>query len=213
VALLTVAGGAVLERYLLPAMPILYAAMAAAFSLYSQRAKIVSAAALVCGLGASNFINPPYPFPYENNLAFADFLKVQAEAADYLQHQHPSANVHTAWPLTAELSNPQLGFVSRGLGVRNLPNLSTQTLDSIDWSEVQVLVAFSRTWNPRISAMHFGPLAKLWRDCYGYVANATRKEARAHVPLPLEAHFERRGQWVDVYVNLQKAPSLAHAIR
>src|SRR5256885_16127577 len=70
VAMYTLLGGAVLERYLLPVLPILYAAIAAALTVYSRWARVASAAALFAGLAAGNFINPPYPFPYENNLAF-----------------------------------------------------------------------------------------------------------------------------------------------
>ncbi|MBZ5619917.1 MAG: hypothetical protein LAQ69_14530 [Acidobacteriia bacterium] len=201
IVMLTVLGGAALERYLLPVIPILYSAMAAGLSLYRPAPRMVCSLVLLAGLAACNFLNPPYPFPYEDNLAFADFLRLHSETADYLARWHPSASVHTVWPLTAELSRPELGFVSRGMGVRTLPDFAPETLGAIDWSKVQVLVAFSRSWDPRFSLMHFQPLARFWRRFFADTPSPTRAEFRQRIPLPLKAHFERRGQWVDVFVN------------
>lgn len=201
VAMLTLLGGAVLERYLLPVIPILYSAMAAGLSLYRPIPRMVCSLVLLVGLAACNFLNPPYPFPYEDNLAFTDFLKLQSEAADYLAAWYPDAGVDTVWPLTAELSRPELGFVRRGMGVRTLPNLAPKTLESMDWSKVQVLVAFSRSWDPRFSLMRLAPVVRFWRRFFDYVPNATREESRERVPFPVAAHFERHGQWVDVFVN------------
>jgi 4-amino-4-deoxy-L-arabinose transferase-like glycosyltransferase len=201
VAMLTLLGGAVLERYLLPVVPILYSAMAAGLSLYRPAPQMICSLALVAGLAACNFLNPPYPFPYENNLAFTDFLKLQSEAADYLAGWYPDTGVDTVWPLTAELSHPELGFVDRGRGVRTLPDLAPKTLESIDWSKVRVLVAFSQRWDPRFSLLRLAPVVRFWRRFFGYAPNATSEEARMRVPFPLVAHFERHGQWVDIFVN------------
>ncbi len=201
VVMLTVLGGAVLDRYLLPVVPILYAAMAAALSFLSRATRVICSLALVCGLVAANFINPFYPFPYENNLSFSDFVKLQQDAADYLENWYPRATVHTVWPMTAELSNPALGYVRHEIAVRALPDFSSGTLRALDWSNVQVLVAYSHTWEPGFSTMRFAPVAKFWRRYYGYVRNVSQEESRSLVPMPIEAHFERRGQWVDIYVN------------
>jgi len=207
VAMFTLLGGAALERYLLPILPILYAGMAAGLSFYSKRALLISAVALLAGLAAGNFINPPYPFPYENNLAFVDFVVLHRNAGDYLQRRHPSASVHTMWPMTAELSNPDLGFVRRSLTLHTVTDLTAADLGLMDWSQVQVLVVFSRTWNARYSLLRYKPLIELWERIYGAAPNLTREEARARIPLFREAQFERRGQWVDVYVNPDSRPS------
>jgi hypothetical protein len=191
VAVFTLAGGAALERYLLPAMPIVYAAMAAGLAFLGRIPRWAGTVALAAGLAAGNFVNPPYPFPLEDNLAFTDFLRLHAAAAGYLETRHPTAGVHTIWPLTAELTHPEFGFVKRRMEVRLLPDLSARTLETVDWREVQVLVAFSRDV----------PLAGLWRRLFGYIPAPTREDLRARVPFPAAAHFERHGQWVEVYVN------------
>ena len=108
-------------------------------------------------MAASNFINPPYPFPYEENLAFTDFVRLHADAADYLVHWYADPVVHTAWPMSGELSRPDLGYVPRPIRVQTLPNMSTDTLASLDWSKVQILVVFSRNWDPEINLMRLNP--------------------------------------------------------
>jgi hypothetical protein len=161
VILFTMLGGAVLDRYLLPAMPVVYAAMAAAFRALPPRPRVFAPAVLLLGMAAGNFVNPLYRFPLEENLAFTDFVKVHAEAAAWLESRYPGTKIATAWPLTAELSHPEFGFVHRPLSVAMAP------------AAAPVLVAF-------------GP---------------GRPPVPPSAPFSLAAHFERHGQWVDVYVE------------
>jgi 4-amino-4-deoxy-L-arabinose transferase-like glycosyltransferase len=199
--MLTGLGGAVLNRYMLPVLPVLFAAMAAALSFLRRVPRLTLSCLLLGGMAVSNWINPPYPFPFEENLAFADFLRLQSDAADYIAHWYPNAVVTSAWPMTAAVSQPELGFVGRKVAVRTLPNLAAGTLRALDWNGVQVLVAFSRTWDPRFNLLHLGPVRAFWTRFYGYAPDADARETRSLVPLPVAAHFERGGQWVDVYAG------------
>ncbi|HWC98240.1 MAG TPA: hypothetical protein VG456_15885 [Candidatus Sulfopaludibacter sp.] len=201
VMLVTLLGGAVLTRYLLPIMPVIFAAMALGLSQFPQRPQRICGAALLVGLAVSNFINPPYPFPYEDNLAFTDFVKLQTSATEFLDQRFPGARVTTVWPLNRELTRPQLGFVSREFEVETLRNLTPKTLAPVDWHKVQVFVAFSRTWDPSFSFTHFAAVRGFWQRFYGFSPNYTEADLQKSVPLPLAAHYERRGQWVDVFVN------------
>lgn len=191
VAAFTLLGGAVLERYLLPAMPILYAGMAAGLGQLDRIPRLAGTALLLGGLAAGNLINPPYPFPLEDNLAFTDFVRLHASAAEYLEELYPGSRVDTIWPLTVELSQPGFGFVKSARAVRVLPDLTPATLDTIDWKWVEVLVAYSREV----------PFQRLWKRISSQVPPATREELRARTPFPPVARFERHGQWVEVYVN------------
>lgn len=209
VLMFTVLGGAVLNRYLLPVLPILFAAIAAAFSVLPRIERRVAVVVLLGGLGASNFINPPYPFPFEENLAFTDFLRLHRDAADYIAHWYEDPLVQTAWPMSAELSQPDLGFSPRKIRVQTLPDMTPETIAGIDWSRAQIVVVFSRNWDPRRSGMRLAGLAGVWEKLYDFIPNATAEEARARVPFPAEASFNRRGQWVDVYVN-PELPRIPH---
>jgi hypothetical protein len=193
-------GGATLERYLLPVMPVVYAAMAAAIMFLPNVVRTMAALAMVAGLAAGNWINPPYPFPYEDNLALVDFVKLQQQAASYLAQFYPHSEVATVWPLTSELSDPRLGFVSRPLAVESLSDFTSESLTAGKRRGTTVLVSFSKTWDPPLSLMHLGPLRAVWQRHYGTI-QLSRGRIAAEVTWQRVARFERRGQWVDVFVN------------
>jgi len=146
-------------------------------------------------------INPPYPFPYEDNLAFTDFVHLHAEAADYINHWYPNAHVTTLWPLTQELSRPELGYIDRQMQVTPLADLSEPTLAAVDWRKVQVLVTFSQTWDPPLSPLRLPPIRRFWVRFFHYVPGDSQAEARRRIRLPLDNSFTHRGQWLDIFVN------------
>lgn len=203
--MLVLVGGAGLERYLLPIMPVVYSAMAAGIRLLPAPARAFSATFLVAGLAAGNWFNPPHPFPYEDNLAFVDFINLQEQVAHYLSRYYPNERIHTAWPLTSELSRPELSFVSRAFPVAAIPDFSPPLLRTLDWRQVQVLVTFSSAWDPSVNLMHFGPLRAIWERYCGALP-ATRQEVSRMVPFARVAHFERSGQWLDIFVNSLPIP-------
>ncbi|HTX39724.1 MAG TPA: hypothetical protein VME43_32125 [Bryobacteraceae bacterium] len=197
----TLLGGAVLERYLLPAMPILYTAMAAGLMLLRPVPRWVCSAILLVGVAAGNLINPPYPFPYEDNVAFSDFIRLHQQAADFLAQRFPQARIASVWPLTAELHRPELGYVNHPLRIVRLPDFSAATIQSLDWKRLDVLVIYSRRWDPGLNMMHWDLLARFWRHFSGNIPDVGSTEAWTLLPGLNRAHFERRGQWLDVYVN------------
>jgi Dolichyl-phosphate-mannose-protein mannosyltransferase len=201
VALVTVLGGAVLERYLLPVMPVVYAAIATALEALPRKAEIAAAAALFTGLFINNLVNPPYPFPYENNLAFVDFLRLQSAAAGYLESRDLRAGIYTVWPLSAELARPSLGFVARPMQVRTLAGFSSPELRRLPWRKVRVLVGYSRDWRPTPNLIEWRILRTLYQRCCGYTTPPDPRELRAAVPFPPCKRFTLGGQWVEIYVN------------
>ena len=105
----TVLGGAVLERYLLPVLPILYAAFAVSSRALPESSRRVVMGALAVCLVAANFINPPYPFPFENNLMFVSFVDIEREAA--FAADTYSAPVTTTFPMSTALARPANGYL------------------------------------------------------------------------------------------------------
>ena len=200
-ATVTLLGGATLERYLLPALPILYSAMTAGLSLFPRRPRLICSAALLAGLTAGIFVNPPYPLPYEDNLAFADFVRLQSEAADYLSHWYSGAQVATVWPLTVELARPELGYVDRRVAVDPLPDPTAEALRRLDWRKVQALAVFSRNSDSQFSPLRIEPVRRLWQALFGYVPPATEQETRRIVPYPVTASWRKNGQWMDIFLN------------
>ena len=115
ILVLTIFGGAVLDRYLLPVLPILYAAMAVAASAFTRNIRRISQLAMLALLVVGWFWNPPYPFPYENNLAMMDFVHLQQEAAHYLDDHAANQRIASVWPFTDAILKPALGYVQRPL--------------------------------------------------------------------------------------------------
>jgi 4-amino-4-deoxy-L-arabinose transferase-like glycosyltransferase len=198
VLFLSAIGGAMLERYLLPVLPIVYAAMVAAMSIYRPPLKIASQLALLAGLIAGNFWNPPYPFPFENNLAFTDFVRLQQDAAEFVEQHYVGQPVATVWPLTSALSRPELGYVTHPVTVRSLPDFTAATVNRLDWRTVRAVVLFSRTWEPEWSWTNIELVRKVWHRFYGYEPDVSVVQMGQR-PVEPVARWVRHGQAVELY--------------
>jgi 4-amino-4-deoxy-L-arabinose transferase-like glycosyltransferase len=197
-AAFTVAGGAALERYLLPVLPILYAGMAAATETLARLPRRVIRLALAAGLLAGIFWNPPYPFPLENNLAFTDYVKLHQSAADFVQQRYPGGvRILTAWPLSQALARPELGYVARGFKVRELRDFRPSSITAADWSAAELFILYSTTWNPRWSWLRVPIVRRVWELYYGYEPDLSRPPP----PWRLTARWSRRGQWIELHVK------------
>ncbi len=192
-------GWATLERYLLPVLPILYSAMLAGFSTLPRRWTLVAECALAIGLVASNFWNPPYPFPLENNLAFIDFVDLQKEAAQFIQYRYPHRRVLSAWPFGSAVARPDFGYVERGFVCAQIPDFRAATLAMVNWSNVEVFVLYSRNWDPDRNLLRIPIVRELWARYYGYQPDLVAPEIETGLKLEQVGHWERRGQWIDVY--------------
>lgn len=146
--LVSVLGGAELERYLLPVLPIFYIAVAVSFTFFRRWLTVSATAALAAGLVVSLFWNPPYPFPYENNLAMVDFVRLEQTAADFAQQHLQKHIIATAWPLSGALGDPDYGYVQQGLKVIEVPNFHAASIRALPRDRYDALITYTRTWAP-----------------------------------------------------------------
>lgn len=142
-------GGAVLERYLLPALPLIYIAFAVSLGALLPRARRLTFGALVVCLIAANFVNPLYPFPFENNLAFVSFVELQKTAAASVAVR--DGTVATAFPMAEALRNPDLGFVDTPRKVTAIADFTAPEIEKLKLHAPDMVVVFTRTWDP----LHF----------------------------------------------------------
>ncbi len=198
VLLVSVLGGAVLERYLVPVLPILYIAFAAALWQFAARWRLIAATALAAALIAANFVNPLYPFPLENNLAFTSFVALQAEAAEYLENHVSDAPIATMFPLSNALRRPEFGYVRRPLRVREIYDFSAANVAPLAREDVAVLVLYSVAWDP-LNLMQNPRWTAFLRRYYGYSPPVGADEVRVLMDAHLVARWTRRGQWIEVY--------------
>ena len=175
VVALSVVGGAVLARYMLPVLPLV--ALVWVSTLWRRVPLYALAVALVCGAFAyRSMVNPPREFPWEENLAYRDFVLLHRDAARFLAAEHPDARVLTAWPATDELRNPYYGYTPRPLAVVPVENFRREHLEPAARRAGDYDVALVYT-------THGGP---------------GLEEAAALIGGPVLFRAERNGQWVVV---------------
>lgn len=127
-AALSFVGGAVLARYMLPVVPLVVLIWVS--TLWRRMPLWPLAVALVCAAFVYRAeVNPPYSFPWEDNLAYRDFVLLHRDAARFLAAHSPDARVLTAWPATDELKNPYYGYLDRPLKVFPVEDFKRETLE------------------------------------------------------------------------------------
>ncbi|MGC9159428.1 MAG: glycosyltransferase, partial [Terracidiphilus sp.] len=123
----SVLGGALLTRYLLPMYPLVL--LLAVTNLHRrvrawQALTLLSAAAFVTAL----FVNPPYRFAPEDNLAYARLIRLDQAGIRQLERRYPGATVLSAWPVTDELTRPELGYVRQPFSVCRIEDFTPEQI-------------------------------------------------------------------------------------
>lgn len=145
----SVVGGALLARYMIPAIPPVVLLSVDVLQRYAPQWKwwiAGCAAAFVAAL----FLNPPWFISPEDNLTWVSFVQMHQEAAHYVEQHYAEDRILTAWPASDELNRPFLGYVTQPLSVVRLENFSAEEIlraqqqpESFD-----EVVAFSTKYEP-----------------------------------------------------------------
>ncbi len=198
--MLSVVGGAILPRYLLPIFPTFFLVLVVfVWRLPKALARGLCGGALVCFLGAW-FLNPPYPFPYEDNLSYADFIRLHQQAAQFLESRPAGERILTAWPASDELARPFLGYVRAPRHVVPLEGFTARDFDRVAADSFDVLSLYSHKWEPPDNwLVRFSYLQKVQQRHFDYAPQIAEETLVARYRLRLVARFERRGQWVRIY--------------
>ena len=204
VLLVSVLGGATLERYLLPVLGIFYVAVAVAWrEIAARRTRLVLQIPMLAGMMASYVFNPPYPFPFENNLAWTDFVLLHARAADYLEKNFPQSRIASAWPFTDGLRRPEFGYVSRPLRRVPLPDFTRESFGALKQDPPDIFVLYLRTWDPPWGALSL-PAVRAWlARWYGWRPEITGAEIQRELGLQRLQRWDSRGQWIEIYARPQ----------
>src|SRR5439155_15944456 len=146
------------------------------------------------------FINPPYGFSPEDNLAYRDYIHLHQQAETLLQTRYPNARVLTAWPASDEISRPDLGYVQRPMQVVRIEDFTAeQLLSAADArSRFDVALVFSTKYQPH-SAFDRWQLWQRWKSRYfGYHRDLTPEAAASVLGGNLVYVNYKRGQWVGI---------------
>ncbi|HEX4031960.1 MAG TPA: glycosyltransferase [Terracidiphilus sp.] len=147
--LFSVLGGALLTRYLLPMYPLVL--LLAVHTLY-RRVPLWQGLAAVCGAAfiAGLFVNPPYGFAPEDNLQYARVVRLNESGIAELAHRYPGAIVLTAWPVSDELTRPELGYVKQPWDVCRIEDFTAAQIAvaAQEPGKYSAALVFSTKYNP-----------------------------------------------------------------
>jgi hypothetical protein len=145
----SVVGGALLARYMIPAIPMVVLLAVNVLRRFAPRWQwwvAGCAAAFVVAL----FFNPPWFISPEDNLTWASYVRMHQRAARYVERHYAQDRILTAWSASDELNRPFLGYVAEPLTVVHLENFTAEEIlraqqqpESFD-----VVVAFSTKYQP-----------------------------------------------------------------
>ena len=199
-------GGAVLARYMLPAVPLV---IILSVSTLWRRIRFWRSAVACVGLAfvAAWFWNPPYGFSPEDNLAYRDYLVMHEDGERFLEARYPMARVLTAWPASDEVTRPWLGYITRPMRVVRIENFSLdEVLSAAEFrSNYEVALIFSTKYEP-------GPAPwnrwRTWTELKTRFFGFHRDLPPAAVAQILGGRIvfseQRRGQWIAV-IEMERA--------
>jgi hypothetical protein len=200
VTALAVLGGAVLARYMLTVAPLVIIVTVSTLwrRIRAWRWLIaVVCAAFVAGL----FLNPPYGFSPEDNLAYSDFVRMHVDAELFLAQRYPSARVLTAWPASDEITQPYLGYIAHPMRVVRIEDFTVEEVMSAAEvrSQFDVALVFSTKYEPP------HPLLERWQAweriktrLFGYHRDLPPAAAAQLLDGRVVFSEARRGLWIAV---------------
>jgi 4-amino-4-deoxy-L-arabinose transferase-like glycosyltransferase len=155
--LFSVLGGALLTRYLLPMYPLV---LLVAVTTFYRRVPYWQGLALFCAaaFGLGLFVNPPYGFAPEDNLTYAHVIRLHEAGIAQLNQRYPGATVLSAWPMTDELTRPELGYLKQPYDVYRLEDFSAVQIAraAAEPEKYTAALIFSTKYDPPPLLSHFG---------------------------------------------------------
>jgi 4-amino-4-deoxy-L-arabinose transferase-like glycosyltransferase len=197
---LSIVGGAVLARYLLPVYPLVIIVFVS--TLWRRLPAWQWFFGVVClGFVLALVVNPPYHFSPEDNLAYADFVRLHQDAAKYLDRHPPAVRILTAWPGSDELSKPYLGYVTKPLPIVTIENFSAQQImtarDAANTYDAAFL--FNTKYEPSSGFLIRFPFwEKLQRRYFDYHSDVPPTFAAEMLQGRIVWQEKRGGQWAAV---------------
>lgn len=195
----SVTGGALLDRYLLPVLPVLAAAFAGALSTIPAGLRYGAAGLTCAGMVVCLFVNMPWPYAIENNLAMVDLVEVQRSAAGLVEAKFHSRRVTTTWPMSDALEKPYLGYkLKQHPRTREIHQTSIEALRTVEWEPGEILILYSRSWQPSVSVAQWAPARWMLERFFEMPQDLRRGQVDLLRGFRRLAGYEQRGFWVEI---------------
>jgi Dolichyl-phosphate-mannose-protein mannosyltransferase len=197
---MSLVGGALLARYLLPVVPLV---IVISVSTLWRRVRLWRAVITIVAVAfvAGWFINPPYGFSPEDNLAYRDYIRLHQHAETLLEARYPMARVLTAWPGSEELAHPYLGYVTRPMRVLRIEDFTAEQLLSAAelHHNFDIALVFSTKYEPPHPILeHWRPWQRWKQEFFGYHRDVPPAAAAPILGGQIIYEETRKGQWVAV---------------
>jgi hypothetical protein len=198
-------GGAELARYMLPVVPLVILVWVS--TLWRRVRLWRGVAAIIALLFVSGwFINPPYGFAPEDNLAYRDYIRLHQRAEEFLEARFPMARVLTAWPASTELTRPYLGYVTRPMQVVRIEHFAAEQLMSAaelhasgSDPDFEVALVFSTKYEPAHPLLEHWYLWQEWKERFFDYHRDVPPAAAAQILGGSVVYGETlHGQWISV---------------
>jgi hypothetical protein len=159
---------------------------------------MVALAAFAFCLGL--FINPPYRFAPEDNLSYADAIRLQQQAIHQALYHYPNETILTSWPVSDELTKPELGYMRRSASVIAIDNFSLpQVQRAAALPGYTVGLIFSTKYDPPRLPFSLGERnERLDRRYFDFHHDLPPEAIASMLGGKVVWHAERKGQWAAV---------------
>lgn len=193
----SILGGALLTRYLLPMYPIVILSCVA---LWQRHMKQWGWLAAFCGVAfaAGIWVNPLYAFAPEDNLTYRDMIVLHQRAIAILEEKYPEATVLTAWPASAELEHPELGYTAKPFRTDRLENFSYAEMQRAadDPGGYDTALLFATKWAPPENSLNLSRRNETMQSKYfDFHLDMRAKQAAEFLHGEVVWQASRGGEW------------------
>jgi hypothetical protein len=146
------------------------------------------------------FVNPPYGFAMEDNLAYRDYIELHQRAERFIEQRYRGP-VLTAWPASDELTRPYLGYVARPFSVVRIEDFTAEQVMAAveERHRFNVALVFSTKYEPRQSWFSGWRKWQQWKtEFFGFHIDVPPAVAAQVLGGQLVYSDYRAGQWVGV---------------
>jgi Dolichyl-phosphate-mannose-protein mannosyltransferase len=197
---LSVLGGAVLARYMLPVLPLL---ILLCVSTLRRRLRYWAwCVAAVCAAFVFALLAvPPYRIAPEDTLLYSDYVVLHKQAEMDIARRYPHARILTAWPASDEMTRPFLGYITQPLNVVRMENFSESEMERAAKAtgDYDVAFLFTTKWQPPRPLWKSLPFGEaLQRRFFDYHEDVSPERTAAMLGGRIVSYQNRNNEWVAI---------------
>ncbi len=200
VVALSILGGAVLARYMLPVLPLVI--LVCVSTLRRRLRYWVWCVVAVCAAFVFALLTPPpYRIAPEDTLLYRDYVALHKQAENEIARRYPKARVLTAWPASDEMTRPYLGYIKQPMDVTRVENFSETEMERAAQAtgEFDVVLMFTTKWQPPHPLWQTLPFGEAIQErFFDYHEDITPERAAALLGGRIVSYQNRNNEWVAI---------------